>query len=226
MPQTVSAIQLCNIALGRIGVLQPITSFSDGTAASIACSAAYDFKRQLLLNAFPWGWASKYVVLTQVSSNSAPANAEWAYAYQYPTDCLQIRRIMCTPAGQTSAYPGSQPTPSWNRNDTDAYPAPYEIGYINGAQVIYTDQANATAKYTFDQGDTTPFTPEFAEIFAWAIAVEIAFPLANSMDRREMAKREYDKAVIAGASQALNESQNSKPFQPGNTETIRGRFVG
>lgn len=223
MPTPLSAVSVCNLALSRIGVLQKITSLADQTPAGVACNAAYDFCRQELIQAFPWGWASSYAQLALVATQP---NAEWLYAYQYPTEALFIRRIMPTPNATQTLPAGTTPWPTWNRSDTDAYPAPYEIGYLHGAQVIYTDLINATCKYTFDQGDTTPFTAQFADLFAWRLAMELAYPLANSDERRRFAEAKFDKLKWEAPARAMNEQQNSQPFVTENSEFIRGRWNG
>ena len=227
MSTPLGLIGICNLALSRIGVLKPITSLTDGTPAANALNLAYNQCRQELLHDFPWGWSSKYVLLTQLSSNTANVNFEWTYSYVYPSDCLMVRRLQLQPQNQAPLTTPPLPlTPTWDRADTDAYPVPYEVGYdgTTGQQVIYCDFQNVVCKYTFDQGDTAPFTPEFANIFAWRLAMEVSFPLANSEERRTKAEQMYEKTKGEGASHALNEQQNSKPFQPYNTQSIRGRF--
>ena len=226
MPTPLSAVALCNLALSRIGVLQQISSLTppDNSPAGIACAAVYDFCRQSLLHEFPWGWASKYAVLTLASTPGVMANPEWLYAYQYPTDCLFVRRIISTPTPPPGLPTTLQAVPSWDRSDTNPYPPPFEIGYMNGSQVIYTDLINAACKYTFDQGDTGPMVPEFADIFAWRLAVELSMSLANNDGIRQRALREYGRTSTEGAAHAMNESQNSQPFISDSSEFVRARF--
>lgn len=226
MPTPLSSVALCNLALSRIGVLQQIQSLTppDNTPAGVACSAAYQFAKQDLLHQFPWAWASAYAQLAVLTPVGQRENAEWLYAYQYPTNCLFVRRLFLTPnVSQTLPY-GTTPWPSGNREDTDAYPCPFEIGYRQGVQVIYTDLQFASCKYTFDQDDTVPFTPDFASVFAWRLAMELAFPLANSQERRDFATKMFDKEKWTAAAVMMNEQQNSQPFVFYNSEFTRGRY--
>lgn len=216
MSVNLSAVDICNLALSRIGVLQQITSIDppDATPAGLACAAVYTLCRKELMHDFPWPFASKYAELALLATDP---NEEWTYAYAYPSDCLRIRRL-------TSSNDPTRTSPSWDREDTNPYPFPYEIGYIDGQTVIYTDLQAAWCKYTFDMEDTNPWTPEFANILAWRLAVDLAYPLANSEERRATAQKNYEREKLEGAAHAMNEAQISKPFMPGNVAMIRGRF--
>ncbi len=227
MPTPLDGVAICNLALARIGVLTPITSLtSDTSTAGKACRAVYDFVRQRLLRDFPWGWASKYAVLTQVNDVGTRANAEWLYAYAYPTDCLFIRRLIATPSAPQGLPAGTTPWPNGDREDTNHFPAPFEIGYLGDAQVIFTDLANASCKYTFDQGNTGPMVAGFDDCFAWGLAVELAMSMANQEGTRQRAEKMFELMTMRGAAKALNEAQNSKPIMTPTSEYERGRFVG
>ena len=223
MPTPLSAVQICNLALARIQVLQQISSLNppDNTPAGLACATVYDFCRQECLHDFPWGWASKYVALTLVATNP---NREWTYAYQYPTDCLFIRRLTVTPTAVTGQPYNQQPPTTYDRSDTNPQPAPFEIGYIDGAQCIYTDLVNASCKYTFDQTDTAPFIPEFVNLLSWRIAYELCMSLGASQEVKAQAARGWESSKFECAAHAMNESQNSQPFVTYNSETVRARW--
>ncbi len=225
MPTPLDGVSICNLALSRIGVLTPITSLtSDTSTAGKACKAVYDFVRQRLLRDFPWGWASKYAVLTQVNAVGTRANAEYLYAYAYPTDCLFIRRLIPTPTTPPGLPAGTAPWATYDREDTNHFPPPFEIGYSSGAQVIFTDLQNASCKYTFDQGDTGPMVAGFDDCFAWGLAVELAMSMANKEDTRQRAEKMFERATMLGAAKAMNEAQNSKPIMTPTSEYDRARF--
>lgn len=223
MPVPQSAVQICNIALNRIGVLQTIVSLNppDNTPTGVACALAYDFCREELLSKFPWPWASKYTTLAVVATNP---NQEWRYAYQYPTDALLIRRVTVSPTASVTQPYGTTPGFTFDRGDTNPNPIPFEIGYMNSARVIYTDLQYAACKYTFDQTDSATFTTEFANMFAWRLAVELADSLANDPNQRERCNKMYDQVEMKSAAIALNESQNSQPYIDYNSETVRSRW--
>lgn len=223
MPVPQSAVNICNIALNRIGVLQTIVSLTppDNSPSGVACSAVYDFCRLELLAKFPWPWASKYATLALVATNP---NQEWRYAYQYPTDALFVRRVTVSPTATVTQPYGTSPGFTFDRSDTNPKPPPFEIGYMNSAQVIYTDLQNAACKYTFDQTDVTTFTTEFANLFAWRLAVELADALANDPGQRERCDKMFRQVEMTSAAIAMNEAQNSQPYVDYNSPTVRARW--
>ena len=63
-----SVVDICNVALTRIGSTQRITAITPpfNTNEAAQCALFYPQCRDELLRDFPWPWASAYVELTQV----------------------------------------------------------------------------------------------------------------------------------------------------------------
>lgn len=81
----VSAVQICNLGLTKIGE-ESITAFTDDTKAGRLCNLHYAPARDMVLRDHIWNFAIKRVSLAQ--STGTPA---WEYAYQFalPTDFIR-----------------------------------------------------------------------------------------------------------------------------------------
>lgn len=234
MPDPAGVVQLCNIALARIGSTQVITSLdpvSDSSNEAAQCAIFYSFCRDELLRKFPWPWASTYATLAQVNLDGVAANAEWQYSYRYPPDCLFAVRLISTPGGNTTVPPQTTgpliaaPSPYFpDRSDTNPYPNPFSMGQDDDGPLILCDIVNPTLKYTTALTDPTRFPADFTDALAWRLAMELAYGLAISDNRREFANKKFDLVWPGVMARAYNESQNDQPFVDFNSEFIRSRY--
>jgi len=77
-------VSICNKALILLGA-ESITSFTDGSVASDACSALYTEIKRTTLGMYHWSFTIGKVQL--VRDSATPAN-EWTYQYLLPSDML------------------------------------------------------------------------------------------------------------------------------------------
>lgn len=82
--------EICAQACILIGE-QPITSFADGTSASIACANIYEDTVRDHLSRYRWRFAMGMKQLDRLAD--APP-AKWDAAYQLPADCLTPTTVM------------------------------------------------------------------------------------------------------------------------------------
>ena len=85
-----SVIEICNRALSNIGNSRSINSLTEASKEAGQCSLHFDSCRDAALADFDWNFATKRLALAD--TNNPPP--DWAYSYQYPTDCLRITEIM------------------------------------------------------------------------------------------------------------------------------------
>ena len=235
MSSPLSDVAIYNLALGRIGVAQRVVALSpvpDQTPAGIIGANIYPAMRDAVLTDFPWKFASTYAQLVQLNPVGTPPNAEWAYSYRYPSNCLFVRRLMWTP--NLTPVPGPPLTPitqqsslaqPWKREDGDALPWPWEPSSDSVGLIILTDLANATAKYTQSITNSLLFSLPFCSALAWRIAAEVAMPLARSESFEEKARKMYKEEIATARSLAMNESQDDGPLVTYNAEAVRHRYV-
>lgn len=180
-------VEICNIALSRIGNNQLIESLDEQSQEARQCKLIFDATFEKVLTDFDWPFALSYRSLSLIEETP---NDDWAFSYRYPTDCLKIRRIV-----------------TGNRKDKQATKIEYETAIDNGVRVIFTDQEEAKVRYTVRIDDPTLWTAGFVSAFAWRLAYEIAMPLAEEPSRRDAALRGYMMEISEAASAAANESE-------------------
>ena len=184
-----SDVEICNMALSRVAYTQPIVSFTEKSKAAELCRVFYAPLRELVLQAFPWPFAESIVFLADLGS-PAPG---WAFRYRYPADCLKVREIV---------VPGQRTT------TTNDQRIPYKIGYDAGGRVVHTDQPEAACRFTFKVEDSTFFDPNFAEVLAWRLAMDLALPLSSKPELQQFATQQYQRALTKAEGAAFQESQD------------------
>lgn len=206
-----SDAEICNTALQRVGVTQTIDSLTQRVKEAAVCNLVYSMTREKVLTDGRWPFARKYQVLA-LSGEAAPIN--WRYRYVYPNDCLSVRSI----------FPnlGAGSDPDVTREYRRQNPTAFEIVLdANGDRTICTDLPDAVLEYTMNITNPMRFDARFSSAFAWAIASEIALPLARDAKYMQNALSMYQIEIGQALAAALNEE--SKP-EESESEFVRGRW--
>lgn len=234
MANPLSDVQICNLALSRIGIQQVILSLNppDNSVSAAQCSLWYGFCRDYLLRAFAWPWAIQWAALTQVSITGTPANWEWDYSYRWPVDCLTVRRIMPQPQPTTGTTPPIFPniplfsafSRLWKHEDVNSQPVLYGMSSDASGKLIVTNLPNAWIEYSQAVTDSTQFAQDFASLLAWRLAMELSMTLARSDDRRAVCEKQFSLEWVTATARALNEKQASQSAIDDPSEFIRYRY--
>jgi hypothetical protein len=88
---SVSEVSICNMALSKIGASSSIESLTEESAEANECNLWYTFSRRQTLQATDWGFARRRITLA--THGDDPPSGVWGYRYQYPSDCLTMRKI-------------------------------------------------------------------------------------------------------------------------------------
>lgn len=236
---TISEASICNMALGRIGSTQTITSFGDGSNEANQCALWYPQDRDAMLSDYPFPWSTGYQQLAQVAGpeiNGQIANAEWSRTYRYPSDCLKLRRVVATDlqastsipqtTGVMALYPSINR--SWRRAAGDPSPISFSEGQDATGRLIMTDAygdgAGLTAVYTRKVEDPTQMAADFADALAWRVAMDLAMSLGFSDGKRQWCAREYEQWVRRARASAQNAGQSDIPLISYQSETVRARW--
>lgn len=189
-----SIVAICNLALSHAGNSVEIQNLeTENTSEANACRRFFEQVRDEVLRDFPWPMARRTVALALVANNPT---TEWAYAYQYPNDCLMFGRIL----GVT-------------RNETRATRVPYQMAADGaGGQLIYTDWPNAVGEYQMRLTDSTFWPPDFVQAVALLLCFYIA-PRLTGGDPFKLAQRAYQayrQKVQDAQENAVNEEQEEE----------------
>lgn len=195
-----SQVDICNIALARMGNGQQISSLDEGSQEAVTLNLLYEPALRKVLRDVDWPFARKRASMQLIEEEP---NSDWAYSYRYPTDCIMFRRIVT----------GKRP-----RLNVD--PIPYEIANGDTSRVIYTDQEEATGVYTVFVNNVTYYDDAFVSMLAWRLCMEAAMPLAVERNRRTDAMQMYNIEKGEAMAGAFNEGQVDKEA---DSEYIRAR---
>jgi len=164
-----SEVAICNAALAKVSNNR-IASLTEGSTAGDLCNEMYGRVRDRLLRRHIWNFNKKRVKLAQLAT--APVFG-WTYAYQLPSD--------------------------WVRNIA-VYPDSAGIGQTHGYQVegrrILSDHENIYLVYGARITDPNDFDDMFREALAYALAVELAVPLAKSATLRDRMNEAFQAYVM------------------------------
>lgn len=194
---------ICNMALSHLGIGKELANVdTDTDAASAACRRYFDDCRDAILRDFAWPFATKIAALDLIEEDP---NAEWAFSYRYPTDCLEVRKLL-----------------SGVRNDTRQTRVVFKGGQDASGRILFTDKQNAEAEYTVRTTDPQFFSSDFILSFSFRLAGYIA-PRVTGGDPfklGERALRLYEIEIDKARANAANEEETQEPPQ---AEWVRNR---
>jgi hypothetical protein len=166
-----SDTQICNIALGQIGVGR-IADIKGTSQVERDCAAIYDDARDEVLADFDWSFARTQRTL---SRSATPPEFGYISSYQIPVDCLAVRNInhyvLIAAEDRISKAETIKPK--------------YEIF----GDKIYCNLDECQIVYTKRVTDPVMFTSKFVQ----ALANRLAAVLANSIKKNaEMSLKWWD----------------------------------
>ncbi len=197
-----SKIGIWNQAVSALGIGEDIASATERSAEARACNLFYDEVVKEVLRDFAWPSATAIVALALVEEDP---NDEWAYSYQYPTDCLMARRIL-----------------SGERTDTRDSRVPYRIVKSSTGRIIYSDAQDAELEYTAYDNDPNNYPSDMSSAIAYLLAVKIAPRLTKGdpFSQQEKNMKLYVYALKKAQANAANEEQPDVEPDP---EILRAR---
>tara|TARA_R110000803_G_scaffold124079_1_gene191901 strand:- start:11830 stop:12408 length:579 start_codon:yes stop_codon:yes gene_type:complete len=166
-----SDVDICNLALQRLGA-KPISSLSQDSTAARACNRAYEHSRDSELRAHPWSFARARASLAAESTDPI-----FGFAKQYPLPSDYLRILPNDGVNGTST-----------QNDFQ----------IEGRKILTDDSSPISLVYLRKVTDTNEFDALFVELLASRIAVEIAEKVTQSNTKKADAQQQY-KEVKAEA---------------------------
>lgn len=195
-------VDICNIALTHLNISKEIASMDERSQEAQALRRVYPTARLATLRDFEWPFATKFVTLGLVKENPT---VEWAFSYQYPSDCIHFRKIL-----------------SGVRNDTRQSRIPYRLAYGDAGEEIYTDRPQAQAEYTIDVQEESRFPADFVMALSFRLAFLVAPRLTGGDPFKlgDRARSLYDVEISRAKATAANEEQEEEDPE---SEFTRGR---
>jgi hypothetical protein len=211
MPLSNTAI--CNLALTRIGVQQPIASIDEESAPADALRAVYDHCLETVFRKYPWPFAQRYYTLELVERDPNP---EWSFSYRYPTGFLTINRLLPSTATSSSTLPSLayQLSTISSYGKSANYPQyPYALSSDAAGRLIHTDLDIAEMIGTYFVEDEGMYDPMFTDALAWLLASTVAMGLTKSETIRDYCEQKYAMAGSEGYATSRNELTDRQPSE-------------
>jgi hypothetical protein len=187
-----TAVQICNLALSRLGSSLFITVLGEDTAQAIQCNLIYENVRDMTLEDFPWNFATRSAALTEQTTETHPF---YDYVYAYPT-CFKVHRVFAEGAEKTSR----EEFAIFNQLIAGVSPAPN-----TEAKRIACDIEDAYAEYTVPVTDPTMFSYAFVDALAWRIASQLAIPITGDPSKVGLLDAQYRAALSTAKAFDANE---------------------
>lgn len=186
-----SEVDICNLALGHLGDNATVASLDppEGSAQAEHCARFYPIARDGLLELHDWNFATKRVQPAQVAFGFN----QWKYAYELPSDCLNVISVLDPDAPDD--YAGVLPMAATQFGTVNAgqgiyQPQPFACETDDqDRQVVLTNQENAIVRYVAFVTDTTRFSPLYVTALSWKLAAMLAGPVIKGEEGRAEAKR-------------------------------------
>lgn len=204
-----SEVEICNLALLRVGVSKPIRSLTDGTKESNLCNVLYPQMRDVMLASFWWSFATLRSALQAPVDENEVARTGWTYIYALPTNCLAVQRI----------WAGAR------RVRADQLP-PFKVeGSLDGkGKVLLTDREEPEVFFTNRITHVPVFSPLFADTLSSLIGYELVTPLALAASRADSALRRFQIGWSQAVANDMREHQDDPP--PPDTFTAARGALG
>jgi hypothetical protein len=165
-----SKVDICNSALIKVGAAR-ISSLDDNTKEGRLCKELYPRLCDELVRSHPWNFATARVALA--ATVATPAYG-FDYQHQLPNDCLRVMNINLDYGDETGKFV------EWK---------------IEGRMLLANDTP-VKIKYLKDVSETPElFDAHFAEALALRIAVDLAYPMAQSTTLVELLSRRYQRML-------------------------------
>lgn len=176
-----SNVDLCNLALLRMGTRSQITSLTDGSTEANACALVYPLTLNSLIanpqsQAYPnydWQWCR---IVGALTTNTTVGNPRWKYEYSLPADCVTVHEAI-NPAIPQQAWPP--------QNRLFLGETPYQEGMsLNGGAVpipvLWSDASPLSVSYASNAIAIGNWPPAFLEAFVCHLAARLAITLTGS----------------------------------------------
>lgn len=215
-----SEVEICNLALSNVRA-GSINSLDEGSLQAQTCKLKYSIIRDRLLTELSWGFNRRITPLAVLTTEIF----NWAYAYQYPSDCLKILRLvgaheelLNADADVVSRLLDSQLLPLRDIRNKVAY----EVFNFDDNKTIGANEADLRIDYAIKITDANLFSNDFVMAFSHLLGAELAIPLVGVESGRQLRSDSlaiYQSYLDAALVNDLNDGHED----PGDSEFVTVR---
>ncbi len=187
----VSEVDICNLALQKIGEDKRIVALTDDTKAARELAIAYPLQRDAELRRNRWKFCLARASIA--ADAAAPSPSVFLYQYALPADFLSLIEL--------TDYRLPSPTE----------PEQYQFRTGSAGTMIETDlTAPLRIRYVAKITDTTRYDPLFVQALACSIAMQVCEPITQSTTKLQSVQQQYQYWM----EQAETVDAIEKPPQP------------
>lgn len=174
-----------NMALGHISVA-PVSDINENSQAAITLNSFWDAELRSAMRAAPWDFNTAFVSLAQSASYNNITT--WSYAYQYPSNCVRLWKILSPIASSSivGTFPGIYPNTAVNSwTGFNLRRAKFKVRYdpTNNGKIILCNVSQAIGEYSIPISDVTQFDDEFIRYLSVRLASVVCIPLINDPEK-------------------------------------------
>ena len=160
---SISQVEMCNMALGKIGHKRFISDIypDEDTEPARQCYRFWEGNRDFVLSDAPWRCARKRTELSELET--AP-DFGWDYQFTLPSDFIREVEVL----------------------DSSEIPTEYTI-----ENVLLANTDTIYLKYIYKLTDTTKYHPMLLEAMVTRLAHLLAMPLTGDKSIKDMMFKEY-----------------------------------
>ncbi len=190
-------VTVYNMALAHLGSQVTISNVTEKSGEARICNTFFQAALEATLRDYRIEETRRYKTLSLVAADPTD---EWAYSYDYPNDCLFIRRIL-----------------SGIKNDTNDTRVAYERAQSSsGRMLIYTDAASPQIEYTVKVTNLSLLPADFILALGMRLAGYIAPVVAKGVRALQLYQMHIGKAVS-------NSNNEAQPSQQPQSDHVRSR---
>lgn len=211
-----SVVEICNMALSNIRA-GSINSLDEPSLQAQQCKLKFPYLRDMLLSDAPWNFAHKHDSLALLTDDLF----NWVYAYQYPSDCLHINRLILNFeefGGTGDGVVRSRHIEAVYTPDLDRQ-VKYEVQNVDDNRVIAANEPELRISYRKKITDPNLFSSLFTQAFVQLLTSELAIPVVGAEVGRQLrsdALQLYQSYMLEANANTMNE---------GYTETRDSEFI-
>lgn len=160
-----SPVDICNIALSRLGDRATVTSIapSDGSAQADHCARFYPIALKTLLASHHWSFAISRASLAYLGEVTVGNG----YMLAVPADCVSIVEVVSPDRSQEKLH--------------------YTYENYQGSRVIVAESKNVWIRYVTNKVESSVFPAVFIDALAWLLASYLAGSMTPGTTGSQMA---------------------------------------